>query len=39
MNLDEAIPGFIAESSDLLREMESGLLNCSGASTDPERST
>jgi two-component system chemotaxis sensor kinase CheA len=36
MNLDEAIPGFIAESSDLLREMETGLLNCSGASTDPE---
>jgi two-component system, chemotaxis family, sensor kinase CheA len=36
MNLDEAIPGFIAESGDLLREMETGLLNCSGASTDPE---
>jgi chemotaxis protein methyltransferase CheR len=36
MNIDEALPGFVAESADLLREMESGLLNCSGRTTDPE---
>src|SRR6185312_14938758 len=36
MNLDEALPGFVAESGDLLREMETGLLQCSGPSTDPE---
>ena len=36
MNLDEALPGFVAESGDLLREMETGLLQCSGHSTDPE---
>ena len=36
MNLDEALPGFVAESGDLLREMESGLLQCSGPATDPE---
>jgi two-component system chemotaxis sensor kinase CheA len=36
MNLDEALPGFVAESGDLLREMEAGLLQCSGPSTDPE---
>jgi two-component system chemotaxis sensor kinase CheA len=36
MNLDEALPGFVAETTDLLREMEMGLLNCSGGSTDPE---
>jgi len=36
MNLDEALPGFVAESGDLLREMESGLLQCSGPDTDPE---
>ena len=36
MNLDEALPGFVAESGDLLREMESGLLQCSGSATDPE---
>ena len=36
MNLDEALPGFVAESADLLREMETGLLNCSGSTTDPE---
>jgi two-component system, chemotaxis family, sensor kinase CheA len=37
MNLDEAIPGFIAESTDLLREMEAGLLDCSAGTTDPEK--
>lgn len=37
MKLDEAIPGFIAESTDLLREMESALLECSGGTTDPEK--
>ena len=36
MNLDEALPGFVAESGDLLREMETGLLQCSGPGTDPE---
>ena len=36
MNLDEALPGFVAESGDLLREMETGLLQCSGPATDPE---
>jgi len=36
MNLDEALPGFVAESGDLLREMEAGLLQCSGPDTDPE---
>ena len=37
MKLDEAIPGFIAESTDLLREMEAALLDCSGGTTDPEK--
>jgi len=37
MNLEEAIPGFIAECTDLLREMEAGLLDCSGGTTDPEK--
>lgn len=37
MKLDEAIPGFIAESTDLLREMESALLECSGGTADPEK--
>ena len=36
MNLDEALPGFVAETTELLREMEIGLLNCSGSNTDPE---
>ncbi|HVW68822.1 MAG TPA: chemotaxis protein CheA [Steroidobacteraceae bacterium] len=36
MNLDEALPGFVAESADLLREMEAALLNCGGGTTDPE---
>ena len=37
MNLDEALPGFVAESGDLLREMEAALLECSGGTTDPEK--
>lgn len=36
-NLEEAIPGFVAECTDLLREMEAGLLDCSGGTTDPEK--
>jgi two-component system chemotaxis sensor kinase CheA len=36
LNLNEALPGFVAETTDLLREMEMGLLNCSGSNTDPE---
>jgi two-component system chemotaxis sensor kinase CheA len=37
MNLDEALPGFVAESADLLREMEAALLECSAGTTDPEK--
>jgi two-component system chemotaxis sensor kinase CheA len=37
MNLDEALPGFVAESADLLREMEAALLECSGGTADPEK--
>lgn len=36
MNVDEALPAFFAECADLLREMESGLLECSAQSADPE---
>ncbi len=36
MNLDQALPGFIAESADLLREMEEGLLRCSRGEADAE---
>jgi two-component system chemotaxis sensor kinase CheA len=36
MNLDEALPGFIAESADLLREMEAALLECTAGSVTPE---
>jgi two-component system chemotaxis sensor kinase CheA len=36
LNLDDALPGFIAESGDLLREMEAGLLDCACGATDPE---
>jgi two-component system, chemotaxis family, sensor kinase CheA len=36
-NLDAAIPGFVAECADLLREMEAGLLDCAGGTTDPEK--
>jgi two-component system, chemotaxis family, sensor kinase CheA len=36
VNLDTALPGFIAESTDLLREMEGGLLHCDGGSSVPD---
>ena len=36
MNLDDALPGFVAEAGDLLRDMESGLLKCTGAEPDAE---
>lgn len=37
MNLNEALPGFVAEAGDLLREMEAALLECSGGTTDAEK--
>lgn len=37
MDLNEALPGFVAEAGDLLREMESALLECSGGTTDAEK--
>jgi two-component system, chemotaxis family, sensor kinase CheA len=36
MNLEDALPGFIAESAELLHELETGLLACTTGSTDPE---
>jgi two-component system chemotaxis sensor kinase CheA len=36
MNLNEALPGFIAECADLLRDMEAALLECSASSATPE---
>jgi len=36
MNVAEALPTFIAESADLLREMEAGLLECAGGAATPE---
>ncbi|MDB6087477.1 MAG: CheA signal transduction histidine kinase [Gammaproteobacteria bacterium] len=36
MNLDDALPGFIAECADLLREMETGLLDCACGAHDAE---
>lgn len=36
MNLDSALPGFIAESADLLRDMESALLECAGGMITPD---
>ena len=36
MNLDDALPGFIAESAEIMREMEAGLIACTADSTDPE---
>jgi two-component system chemotaxis sensor kinase CheA len=36
MNVDEALPGFVAESADLLREMEAGLLECAFDPVSPE---
>lgn len=35
MNVDDALPGFIIESAELLKEMEAGLLQC-GTAADPE---
>ena len=37
MNVEEALPGFIAEATDLLREMESALLECSGEAANAEQ--
>jgi two-component system, chemotaxis family, sensor kinase CheA len=37
VNIEEALPGFVAEASDLLREMESALLECSGGTADAEK--
>lgn len=36
MRVDDALPAFIAECADLLREMEAGLLECTGQTPDPE---
>ena len=36
MNLDEVLPTFIAESAELLRDLESGLLACSQGKGDAE---
>jgi two-component system chemotaxis sensor kinase CheA len=37
VNVEEALPGFVAEATDLLREMESALLECSGGGADAEK--
>jgi two-component system chemotaxis sensor kinase CheA len=37
VNIEEALPGFVAECSDLLREMESALLDCSRGAADAEK--
>jgi two-component system, chemotaxis family, sensor kinase CheA len=37
VDVAEALPGFVAEATDLLREMESALLECSGGAADAER--
>jgi two-component system chemotaxis sensor kinase CheA len=37
VNVEEALPGFVAEATDLLREMESALLDCSGGAADAEQ--
>jgi two-component system chemotaxis sensor kinase CheA len=37
VNLNEALPGFVAEAGDLLREMESALLDCSRGAADAEK--
>ncbi len=36
MNMDEVLPTFIAESEEVLRDLESGLLACSQGQTDLE---
>ena len=37
MNVEEALPGFVAEAADLLREMESALLECSAGGANAEK--
>jgi two-component system chemotaxis sensor kinase CheA len=37
VNVEEALPGFVAEAADLLREMEAALLECSGGAADAEK--
>src|ERR1700742_2197176 len=37
MDVAEALPGFVAEAADLLREMEAALLECSGGAADAEK--
>src|ERR1700741_568704 len=37
MNVEEALPGFVAEAADLLREMEAALLECSAGAADAEK--
>jgi two-component system, chemotaxis family, sensor kinase CheA len=37
VNVEEALPGFVAEANDLLREMESALLECSGGDANAEK--
>jgi two-component system, chemotaxis family, sensor kinase CheA len=36
MNMDEVLPTFIAESEEVLRDLEAGLLACSQGQTDAE---
>jgi two-component system chemotaxis sensor kinase CheA len=36
MNMDEVLPTFIAESEEVLRDLESGLLTCSQGQADAE---
>ena len=36
MNMDEVLPTFIAESEEILRDLESGLLTCSQGQADAE---
>ena len=35
MKLDDVLPAFIAESLELLKEMETGLLECGGGAATP----
>jgi two-component system chemotaxis sensor kinase CheA len=37
VNVEEALPGFLAEATDLLREMEAALLDCSGGAANAEQ--
>src|ERR1700761_5475015 len=36
MNMDEVLPTFIAESAEMLRDLESGLLACTQGHADAE---